>query len=91
MLAISEHRVIKSSQLTLSSHVARPKEATLLNTTPQYFALPATGIDLDGLEQQLVRQALEKTGGNVSKAAKLLGVSRDTLRYRMEKYQLHTI
>jgi two-component system response regulator AtoC len=54
--------------------------------------LPHTGLDLEGLmaqlEQQLVSDALLKTGGNQSEAAILLSISRDQLRYRMEKYGL---
>ena len=50
---------------------------------------PQEGIDLERLEQELIVQALQHTGWNVSRAAKLLGLSRDTLRYRMEKYRLY--
>ena len=49
---------------------------------------PEEGIDLEKLEQRLIVQALRKTGWNVTRAAKLLSLSRDTLRYRMEKYRL---
>jgi DNA-binding NtrC family response regulator len=45
------------------------------------------GIDLEGLERSLILQALEKTSGNVSRAARLLGLSRRTLQYRLEKIQ----
>lgn len=48
--------------------------------------LPAEGIDLERLEQELIRQALERAQGNKSSAARLLGLTRDTLRYRLEKY-----
>ena len=50
------------------------------------FALPEGGVDLETLEQDLIRQALDRTGGNQSRAAQLLGISRPTLIYRMEKY-----
>jgi DNA-binding NtrC family response regulator len=50
--------------------------------------LPEGGIDLESLERDLIRQALERTGGNRTRAAGLLGLSRDTLRYRLEKYGL---
>ncbi len=39
-------------------------------------------------EVLLITQALEQSEWNVTKAAKLLGISRDTLRYRMEKYEV---
>ncbi|HZD79653.1 MAG TPA: sigma-54 dependent transcriptional regulator [Actinomycetota bacterium] len=48
--------------------------------------LPPSGISLDELERELIAQALERTDGNKTGAARLLGVSRDTLRYRLEKY-----
>lgn len=48
--------------------------------------LPVDGVRLADVEADLIRQALARTGGNVSRAARLLGVSRDTLRYRLEKH-----
>ena len=50
--------------------------------------LPAAGIDLDLLEQSLVRQALDRTGWNLTHASKLLGMNRDQIRYRIEKFGL---
>lgn len=47
--------------------------------------LPSEGIRLADVEQELIRQAMARARGNVSRAARLLGVSRDTLRYRLEK------
>jgi DNA-binding NtrC family response regulator len=52
------------------------------------FRLPAGGIDLESLEKDLIRQALEQARGNKTRAAALLGLTRDTLRYRLEKYAL---
>ncbi|MHC5109978.1 MAG: sigma-54-dependent transcriptional regulator [Planctomycetota bacterium] len=49
------------------------------------FALPPEGVDLHELEDELVRQALVRAGNNQTKAAKLLGLSRDAFRYRLEK------
>jgi two-component system, NtrC family, response regulator AtoC len=51
-------------------------------------ALPATGVDLEQLEQSLVVQALERSGWNQTKAATLLGLNRDQIRYRIEKFKL---
>ncbi len=50
--------------------------------------LPAGGIHLDELERSLVVQALEHTGWNQTRAAALLGLNRDQIRYRIEKFQL---
>ena len=44
--------------------------------------------DIAQMEQRMVVKALQQTEGNVTKAAKLLGISRDALRYRMDKYQI---
>jgi transcriptional regulator with GAF, ATPase, and Fis domain len=52
------------------------------------FRLPPDGVKLEDLERQLVMQALERTGGNQSKAAVLLGLHRDQVRYRIEKFGL---
>ncbi|OGQ17069.1 MAG: hypothetical protein A2138_05860, partial [Deltaproteobacteria bacterium RBG_16_71_12] len=54
-------------------------------STPELFRLPEHGVSLDELEASLVRQALDRTGGNKSRAARLLGLTRATLRYRLEK------
>jgi two-component system response regulator AtoC len=50
------------------------------------LVLPAGGVDLERLEQDLIQQALKQAQGNKTRAAKLLGMTRDTLRYRLEKY-----
>ena len=50
--------------------------------------LPAAGLDLEQLERSLVVQALQRTGWNQTKAAALLGLNRDQIRYRVEKFQL---
>ena len=52
------------------------------------FTLPDSGIHLEELEQQMIRQALHKTQGNRSRAARLLGLTRDTLLYRLKKYAI---
>ena len=52
------------------------------------FDLPAKGVDLEELERSLVVQALRRSGGNQTKAAALLGLNRDQIRYRVEKFGL---
>ena len=70
-----------------------------LETGPQ-MAVPALadpqallgpdGVDLEELERRLVTEAIARTGGNQSQAARLLKLSRDQLRYRLEKFGLLT-
>jgi two-component system response regulator AtoC len=50
------------------------------------YALPPAGLCLDAVEKDFVRQALESANGNQTRAAQLLGISRDQLRYRMQKF-----
>jgi two-component system, NtrC family, response regulator AtoC len=45
-------------------------------------------VSLEEAEKNLVKKALEKSGGNQTRAAVLLGVTRDTLRYKMKKFNL---
>ena len=51
----------------------------------EQFVLPSEGISLDEAELAFVRQAIERSGGNQTRAAELLGISRDQLRYRLKK------
>ena len=55
---------------------------------PSGFLLPDDGIDLEEVELDLVRQALDRTGANVPKAAKLLGLTAKTLEARMQRLGL---
>lgn len=55
------------------------------------FLLPDEGVCLEDLEKELFRQALEKAGGNQTKAAVLLGISRSTFLYRLQKHKINSI
>lgn len=61
-----------------------PLEVRAPTHTPQ----TTVGLNLTDTEKQLILQALERTGGNRSRAARLLGITRDTLLYRLKKYAL---
>lgn len=80
-----EHAMLVSqgSVLELSSFpgFAEPAEES-------QFRLPATGLNLRDLERRLVIQALERTQGNRTRAARLLGLNRDQMRYRVAKFGL---
>jgi DNA-binding NtrC family response regulator len=56
-----------------------------VNPESSHFALPEDGIGLQQVEDEMVRQAIERTGGNQTRAAALLQISRDALRYKMKK------
>jgi DNA-binding NtrC family response regulator len=50
--------------------------------------LESGGVRLEELEKSLIEQAMSRAGGNVSRAARMLGLSRPTLRYRLDKYDI---
>jgi DNA-binding NtrC family response regulator len=49
------------------------------------ITLPASGVSLETVEIELAKQAFERSGGNLTRAAKLLDISRDQLRYKLRK------
>lgn len=55
--------------------------------SPLIFTLPAEGIDIEDVERELIRQALETSDSNQSKAAKKLNLGIDAFRYRMKKFK----
>jgi two-component system response regulator AtoC len=76
-------------------HSVNPTGRTMKSSDPTAqgdehngFRLPAEGVILDDLNKDLIQQALEMTGGNQVRAAKLLGLTRGTLRYRLDKYEI---
>jgi transcriptional regulator with PAS, ATPase and Fis domain len=50
------------------------------------FKLPAGGIDFEEVERNLIMQAMERTDYNITKSAKLLGLTFRTLQYRLDKF-----
>jgi len=66
-----------------------PQEFINANSNTDALLLPERGIELDALEVNFIHQALNRTKGNRSKTAKLLGLTRDTLIYRMQKHGFH--
>lgn len=53
----------------------------------RYILFPPGGISLEAVETALVNQALERTGGNITRAGELLRISRDRVRYRLKMNQ----
>ena len=74
-------------------HISDDSRKSLITTGSETrssypFPLPPQGIELEAVEREFVIQALERTGGNQTAAAKLLGISRYALRNRIEKFGL---
>jgi DNA-binding NtrC family response regulator len=67
-----------------------PEDFTTLSrgTPSSMFRLPPEGINLEAVERHLLVQALERSGGNQTQAGYLLGINRDQVRYRIEKFGL---
>jgi two-component system, NtrC family, response regulator AtoC len=81
---------IERAMLLIDRERLEPDDFTTLtrSVTATSFKLPAGGLNLEEVERQLVVQALERSGGNQTQAAQLLGINRDQVRYRIEKFGL---
>ncbi len=80
--------LLEDADAIRSEHLPAEVRGTAARST-KGMVLPANGLDLEELERDLICQALERAEGNKTGAARLLGLSRDTLRYRLEKYGIH--
>ncbi len=82
--------VERAMLLTESTVLGEEDFHVLLPQTPvaEQFRLPAGGVKFEELERELVIQALERAGGNQTRAAALLGMNRDQIRYRVEKFKI---
>ena len=83
--------VIERAMLLCESDRLEPGDFSALRLSAAAgdgFELPASGLDLEQVERQFVVQALKRSGGNQTRAAALLGLNRDQIRYRIEKFGL---
>lgn len=78
--------VLHPGETIRPDHLPREIGEPLPTTEPGSFTLPEAGLCLATVEKNLIHQALRKANGNKSRAARLLGLSRDTLLYRLKKY-----
>ena len=83
---------IERAMLLLEGEWIRAEDVTSIVRTSAsvLFRLPAEGVRLEDVERQLLIQALERAGGNQTQAGHLLGINRDQVRYRAEKFGLDT-
>jgi PAS domain S-box-containing protein len=83
-MILEESALITSPSLPIS--VAHSEPGTALPAAPTETV--SDGLSLEDNERSLLARALEKTNGNQTQAARLLRVTRDTLRYKMKKFNL---
>ncbi len=81
---LEETPLVGTTYLPVNAPAAgREREAAGLQ-----LALPPTGTSLEAVEEELVRQAMALAGSNQTRAARLLSISRDALRYKLKKFRL---
>jgi DNA-binding NtrC family response regulator len=88
LVLFSDADPVTVDQLGLSNSNAGSGNVSVAPSGEVNIDFPDGGLSLEAVERALLVRALEKAGGNQSAAARLLGVSRDTLRYRMDKFGL---
>lgn len=86
---IERASILEDGELVTTEHLPADligqNSSAKANKPNSVFVLPTEGIPLEEVELMLCKQALERTGGNLTRAAKLLHISRDQLRYRLKK------
>jgi PAS domain S-box-containing protein len=89
--AIERAMILEESSLitppSLPISIARPDPAFAAAVSVG-MEIPSDGLSLEDNERSLLAKALEKTNGNQTQAARLLRITRDTLRYKMKKFNL---
>ncbi|HUP03064.1 MAG TPA: sigma 54-interacting transcriptional regulator [Bryobacteraceae bacterium] len=83
-MILEESALITTPSLPIA--ISRPDGGSAALPTP--VDIPTGGLSLEDNERSLLARALEKTNGNQTQAARLLRITRDTLRYKMKKFNL---
>ncbi len=81
-LLLAETDEITAEDLPLEIRATMPTEGVA------GFKLPPEGLSFEELEHSLLIQAMEQTGWNITRAAKLLGLSFRTMQYRLDKFEI---
>lgn len=91
------HNVVEGLTITCKDEMIRPDhlpaslrdaQSAGQNGNTEKAPLLAYGLSVDEMEKKMLQEALQRTGGNISEASRLLKITRNTLRYRMAKYHL---
>jgi DNA-binding NtrC family response regulator len=80
-VALSVGTVIDVADIRLDVSPSSPAPTAANGSTP----FPPEGMTLEQFEDEIIREALRRANGNKSQAARLLGLSRNALRYRLSK------
>jgi len=86
---IERAMILESADYILTEHLPielTSRELQMGSISNIEMRIPPGGIDIESVEKELIRQALDKTKGNQTRAARMLNLTRDTLRYRMQKF-----
>ncbi|MEO8658420.1 MAG: sigma 54-interacting transcriptional regulator [Bryobacteraceae bacterium] len=88
-MILEESALITAPSLPLSISPSAPSfSGSFIAAAAEPVAVLEDGLSLEDNERHLVVRALEKTAGNQTQAARLLRITRDTLRYKMKKFNL---
>jgi DNA-binding NtrC family response regulator len=91
------HNVVEGLTITCKDEMILPDhlpaslrdtQSAKSNGRTEKASLLAYGLSVEEMEKKMLQEALQRTGGNISEASRLLKITRNTLRYRMVKYQL---
>ncbi|GAB4489312.1 MAG: sigma-54 dependent transcriptional regulator [Thermodesulfovibrionales bacterium] len=87
---IERAMILENEEYILPEHLpvefSVPAAPAAVTPSKIQIALPPAGLDIEDVEKELIRQALEKAKWNQTRAARLLNLTRDALRYRMQKF-----
>lgn len=80
--------LLEAGEAVLAQHLPAEFRSGAARSGRPAVDLPPEGVKLEDVERELVRQAVERAGGNQTQAAELLGIERDALRRRLQKFNL---
>jgi transcriptional regulator with PAS, ATPase and Fis domain len=85
---IERAMVLEEGPRLTSANLALGADVAPVAASSPAAASPPSGLSLEETEKFMLTEALQKSGGNQTQAARMLGISRDTLRYRIKKFNL---
>jgi len=90
LAAVIERAVLLSDSHVLTREDVASRLLARKAVDLSQFELPENGLDLEAFEKEMIRKAMQRTGGRATHAAQLLHMSYKTFLYRMEKYGINT-